>query len=219
MARSHQGKQSLQNDEQRRDSILQQAHVYQQLLFIPEDTSANDRDTETLWDISNSHQLQYLAKQHPTQLLQSLNKLRRKRDVAFSRIKKWDTMVDKVDRTNTDAIEAQQQKKKAQENVCDLQSKNVDFEIQNSRLEYRILQLKIISSFKQEQTPSLTLNTSRNCTSKISDLPLYCKIESDIAIEDWTKQIRDEITVNKDHCENNAAQTIYVISRTRGTAA
>ncbi len=90
------------------------------MLFIPEDTSANDRDTETLWDISNSHQLQYLAKQHPTQLLQSLNKLRRKRDVAFSRIKKWDTMVDKVDRTNTDAIEAQQQKKKAQENVCDL---------------------------------------------------------------------------------------------------
>ncbi len=163
--------------------------------------------------------MQYWAKQHPIQLLQSLNKVWKERDAAFSYTKEWNTMVDMFDRANTAAMAAQHQKKKAQKNVRDLKSRNVELEDQNSCLEDCIFQLKITFSPKQKQASSSTLSAFENCNPKVLDPPLYCKIDSDIEIKDWTQQIRNKLTVNKNHLEDNSAGTIYVISCTKSTAA
>ena len=219
MARSPPGEPTPRDAEQRRDDILQQAQAHRRVSVIPEDASAGAKDAETPWDISNIPQLQYWAKHQPVQLLQSLNELRQERDAALSCIEEWNDMVDKVDRANDAAISAQQQKKMAQEKVRTLQSRNVDLEDQNGRLEERIYESQADRSLERQETPSSTVSSSKSRNPKFPDPPLYCEIDGDLAIEDWTQRIRDKLTVNKDHFEDDTARTIYVISRTGGTAA
>ena len=219
MARSPPGEPTPRDAEQQRDDILQQAQAHRRVSVIPEDASASAKDAETPWDISNTPQLQYWAKHQPAQLLQSLNELRQERDAALSCIEEWSDMVDKVDRANDAAMSAQRQKKVAQEKVRTLQSRNVDLEDQNARLEERIGELQADRSPQRQETPSSTVSGSKTRTPKVPDPPLYCEIDGDLAIEDWTQRIRDKLTINEDHFKDDAARTIYVISRTGGTAA
>ena len=219
MARNPQGEPLPQDTEQQRDDILQQAQAHRRVSVIPEDVSAGAKDAETPWDISNIPQLQHWAKHQPAQLLQSLNELRQERDAALSCIEEWSDMVDKVDRANDAAMSAQHQKKVAQEKFRTLQSQNVDLEDRNARQEERIAELQADRSSQRQETPSSTVSGSNTRTPKVPDPPLYCEMDGDIAIEDWTQRIRDKLTINEDHFKDNAAQTIYVISRTGGTAA
>ena len=71
----------------------------------------------------------------------------------------------------------------------------------------------------RQTTPSSTISGSKQRTAKTSDPPLFCQPDGDITLEDWTQRIRDKLTVNKDHFEDDTARTIYIISRTRGIAA
>ncbi|KAK3174785.1 hypothetical protein OEA41_002031 [Lepraria neglecta] len=219
MARSPPGEPTSRDAEHQRDDILQQAQAHRRVSVIPEDVSAGAKDAETPWDISNTSQLQYWAKYQPVQLLQSLNELRQERDAALSCIEEWSDMVDKVDRANNAAISAQHQKKVAQEKVRALQSKNIDLEDQNGRLEERIIESQSDRALQRQETPSSTVSNSKSRNPKIPHPPLYCEIDGDLAIEDWTQRIRDKLTINKDHFGDDTARTIYVISRTGGTAA
>ena len=219
MARSQPGEPIPRDVEHQRDDILQQAQAHRRVSVIPQDASAGAKHAETPWDISNIPQLQYWAKHQPAQLLQSLNELRQERDAALSCIEEWSDMVDKVDRANGAAISAQHQRKVAQEKVRTLQSRNIELEDQYTRLEERIGELQADRSPKRQETPSLTVSGSKTCTPKVPDPPLYCEIDGDLAIEDWTQQIHDKLTINEDHFKDDAARTIYVISHTGGTAA
>ena len=226
MARGQPGEPVPRDAEQQRDDILRQAQAHRRVSVIPEDASASAKDAETPWDISNTPQLQYWAKHQPVQLLQSLNELRQERDAALSCIEEWNDMVDKVDRANDAAMSAQHQKKVAQEKVRTLQSQNVDMEDRvarledrNVHLEERVVELQADRSSQRQETPSSTVSGSKSRIPKVPDPPLYCEMDGDIAIEDWIQRIRDKLTVNKDHFDGNTAQTIYVISRTGGTAA
>ena len=95
----------------------------------------------------------------------------------------------------------------------------MDLEDRNARQEERIAELQADRSSQRQETLSSTVSGSNTRTLKVPDLPLYCEMDGDIAIEDWTQRIRDKLTINEDHFKDNAAQTIYVISRTGGTAA
>ena len=94
----------------------------------------------------------------------------------------------------------------------------MDLEDRNTSQEERIVELQADRSTQRQETPSLTVSGSNTCTLKVPDPPLYYEIDSDIAIKDWIQRIRDKLIINEDHFKDDAARTIYVISRTGGTA-
>ncbi|KAL2036407.1 hypothetical protein N7G274_010876 [Stereocaulon virgatum] len=220
MARGHPADLEQELDSKHtRNKILQQAQTNRRVSFIPVDTTAGATDAETPWDISNTAQLQQWAQQHPTELLQALNELRQERDAALSCIEEWNDMVEKVDTAQAAALSAQGLKREALKKVKQLEADKIQLELETEGLEETIQGLHANVQQSRLATPSSTSPVRARRSKRPPDPPLFTEVDGEISLEDWIQRVRDKLTINKDHYEDDAAKAIYVISRTGGTAA
>ena len=212
MARGH------ELDPHQREDILRRAETRRRTSFLLLDDTADAQDAATVLDIRNIPQLQHWVSNEPAAVMSVLIELRQERDAALSCIEEWDTMAARNNEAMEAAREAQAQRRTAQDKYRSLRQRNSQLETEVGRLEEQVATLEEGIPPRQT-TPSSTISGSKQRTAKTSDPPLFCQPDGDITLEDWTQRIRDKLTVNKDHFEDDTARTIYIISRTGGIAA
>lgn len=203
---------------EKREDVLRRAEARRRTSFLLPDDTAGAQDAATVLDIRNIPQLQHWVAKEPAAVMSVLIELRQERDAALSCIEEWDTMAARNDEAMEATRAAQAQRRAAQDKYRTIRQENIQLENHIGRLEVQVADLEADAA-RRQATPSSTLGGGKHRTAKTSDPPLFCEAEGDITLDDWTQRIRDKLTVNRDHFEDDMAKTIYVISRTGGTAA
>ena len=229
------------NPEQEESEVMSPEHRVRYLLrstvkrrttLLPNDAPTEATEAESAWQINSVDQLVHWSRHEPEKVLEVLNSLRQDRDTALKCLNHWDAMEMKIQEATERAI-------LDSDTIYDLRQQLRDRAAKNLKLRQDLKEALQLGdeartstqapprAMLQPSAPQSPITTPRSESTQASskrkstrypDPPMFTNGE-DPTYVDWSLSIQDKLHVNADHFVDDAAQAIYVISRTSGDAA
>ena len=214
MAKSNQG-QNQEEDQtpgHRVQRLLRSAGKRRTTL-LPDNAATGAKEAATAWDINSNEQVLHWAQSNPGAVLKVLDALRKDRDTAIECLDHWKDMEDRL--AAAEAVEVNANTLQEEVNLCREELQEV-YEARDLAIEQRD-QARAAARVTPAASSTNTANGGKR-SPKHPDPPILTNGDNPTYV-DWALAIQDKLQVNEDHFGGQAAQAIYVISRTGGDAA